>query len=132
MIRSAAAVIGGFLAYAFLMGFTVLVLQTVMPGTFGPATDPRAPWAMILEIVYSILFAVFGGYVAGLIARRAEEGHAAILAALILIIGVMSVAAPVRSAQPWYGAVLLMLSALFALFGGYIRARQTTRMVTPL
>jgi hypothetical protein len=127
MMRSAAAVIGGFLAYAFLMGFTVLVLQTVMPGAFGPATEARATWAMVVEILYSVVFAAFGGYVTGLIARRAEVGHAAILAALILLIGVWSISVPLLSVQ--YGTLMLVLAAMFALFGGYIRARQTARVM---
>jgi hypothetical protein len=130
MVRSLAAIVGGYIAYLFLMGFTVLVLQTLLPNAFGPAAgSPREGWAMGIEIAYSVLFAIVGGYVTGLIARRAEIGHAAILAAIVLLISVVSLVAAPDSHPLWYSATLALLSAAAVVVGGMLRARQTTAVV---
>jgi peptidoglycan/LPS O-acetylase OafA/YrhL len=130
MVRSLAAIVGGYIAYAFLMGFTVLVLQTVLPTAFG-ATDgsPREAWAMGIEIAYSVLFAILSGYVTALIARRAEIGHAAILAAIVLLISVVSLIAAPDSTPVWYNATLTVLSAAGVIVGGMLRTRQIKPVV---
>jgi hypothetical protein len=130
MRRSFAAIVGGYIAYAFLMGFTVLVLITLAATQFGPAAGTtRTTGAMAVEIVYSVLFAMFGGYVAALIARRAEVAHAAILAAVILLISVITVMGTREPAPLWYNATLTLLSAAGVIVGGMLRARQTTTVV---
>src|SRR5687767_1179797 len=126
MLRSLTAIVGGYIAYAFLMGFTVLVLQTVLPTAFGAADgSPREAWAMGLEIAYSVIFAMLAGYVTALTARRAEIGHAAILAAIIMLISVISLVAVPPGESQWYQAVLVILSAGAVVVGGMLRARQS-------
>jgi peptidoglycan/LPS O-acetylase OafA/YrhL len=130
MLRSLAAIVGGYIAYAFLMGFTVLVLQTVLPTAFGAAdASPREAWAMAIEIAYSIVFAILAGYVTALIARRAGIAHAAILAAIVLLISVVSLVAAPEANPLWYNATLTLLSSAAVVVGGMLRARQTTAVV---
>jgi hypothetical protein len=131
MMRSLAAIVGGFLAYAFMMGFTVLVLQTVFPVVFGPgALQPRPLWAMGIEISYSVVWAVLGGYVAALIARRDPVTHAGFLAAIVLMLGIVNLMSSAQTNQPvWYQITLIVLSALAVVIGGMLRARQATAPV---
>src|SRR4051812_12900828 len=89
MMRSLAAIVGGFIAYVLLMGITVLVLGLLMPATFG-ATAPREGWTLGAELAYSVLFAAFGGYVAALIAPHDPVTHAGMLAAIILALSVIN------------------------------------------
>jgi len=126
MMRSLAAIVGGFLAYAFMMGFTVLVLQTMSPVAFGPgALQPPSLWAMGIEMIYSVAWAVIGGYVAALIARFDPVTHAGFLAAIVLMLGVVNLISSAQTNQPmWYQLMLIALSALAVVIGGTLRAKQ--------
>lgn len=125
MMRSLAAIVGGFLAYALLMGVTIMVLGVFMPSAFAE-DGARAGWAVGAEMAYSVIYAAFGGYIAALIARRDEVTHAGMLAAIILAMSVVNLLmAPAGVNPPVYEATMIFLSALSTVLGGVLRARQT-------
>ena len=67
---------------------------------------------------------ILGGYVAALIARRAEIKHGASSAWLCMSLGVYGMIAHIGSAPLWQHTLALVLSPTFGAFGGYLRARQ--------
>ena len=124
-MRSLAAIVGGFLAYALLMGITIMVLSIFMPAAFTDES-PRTGWAVGAELAYSVIFAAFGGYIAALIARRDEVTHAGMLATIILAMSVVNLLmSPAGANPPIYEATMIFLSAVSTVLGGVIRARQT-------
>lgn len=129
MMRSFAAIVGGFLAYALLMGVTMVALSFFLPAAFA-GDAPRTGWAVGAELAYSVIFAAFGGYITALIARRDEVTHAGMLAAIILAMSVINLLmSPMGMNPPIYEATMILLSAVSAVLGGVLRFRQT-RVVT--
>ena len=124
MLRSLAAIVGGFLAYALLMGITMLALGLLMPAAFS-SLAPREGWSMGAELAYSMIYAAFGGYVCALIARRDEVTHAGMLAVIILAMGVVNILASPGGSRPiGFEAAMLILATVATVLGGLLRARH--------
>lgn len=86
---------------------------------FGSLEDPGS---LLAKLVFGIVFATVAGYVAALIAGRFEMAHAAALAVIILLLGIVSV---LLSAEPfWYRITDAAAEVLAVLLGGYARVWQ--------
>src|SRR5258706_16279637 len=136
MLRSIAAVIVGFLA----MGILILLTATVhMVSVLGKFPEPGAHRGFpasfaIVYLVYSTLYAAFGGYVCAAIAKRNRLKHGMVLAGLVFVLSLISVYID-RGQQPvWYQAMLVLLGAPATAMGAWIRAKKdapaTTAAVT--
>jgi hypothetical protein len=104
MLRSATAVVAGFL---FL--WSTLIVGGIVIG-------PRLVPALGLRFVGAVL----GGWLAARVAPRAPFAHAAVLAMLVLILSVGSMASAAGYPM-WYGAAAVILGVGGVLAGGWLR-----------
>jgi hypothetical protein len=117
MLRSAAAVVAGYLLFAFPAEAWFRL----------SGHDPHAPAGagfMAATIVYGILFAILGGYVAALLAARFEIEHAFAVATLIAAIGAASFVVESPGESKWTQLSAILIIAPAAILGGYLRRRQ--------
>jgi hypothetical protein len=115
MLRSLLAVVVGY----FVMAMSVRVLFALR---LGGAEDTRA---LLVKLVYGTAFAAVAGYLTALIAQRSEMVHAAVLAGIMLLLGVISV---LLSVEPlWYRITDASAEVLAILLGGYARVWQVQR-----
>jgi len=89
---------------------------------FGSLEDPGS---LVAKLVFGIVFAAVAGYVVALIARRFEMAHAAVLAVIVLLLGIISI---LLSTEPlWYRIADAAAEVLAVLLGGYARAWQVRK-----
>ena len=127
MIRSILSVVVGYLTMAILVGVTTAVVAKLMlpAAAAGQLPQPTMPY-MVINLVYSALFAAAGGFVCSLIAIRSPLAHALVLAALVALLGLVFFFQNYSaSAQPrWYSLSILVLCPLGVMAGGYLRSLQ--------
>src|SRR5260221_9702024 len=119
MLRSVAAVLMGYLLFAFSA-----VALFVLTGH-----DPHAPAGtgfMAITILYGIFFSILGGFVAAAVAGagKYEIEHAFAVATLIAAIGAASYIAEAPGESKWTQLSAVLIIAPAALIGGYLRRRQ--------
>jgi peptidoglycan/LPS O-acetylase OafA/YrhL len=111
MVRSIAAVAGGFIAMTILvMAGTMALVAAFVPGGLaamrgaGAASAPSpTPRYYAMNIALSFLAALVGGWVTTRIAIRTPAAHIAALGALLLAMGAVSAFSPGNEQQPgWY------------------------------
>jgi hypothetical protein len=124
MGRSILGLFSGFVATIVLaLGCDALV-RAAAPGAFGP--DGRSPGPVMLGVgvLYTLLAATAGGYLAAFIARRAEVMHALFLGtlgALATLIVIVASPAGQRTAAQFVSAMLVIPATML---GGWMRARS--------
>jgi hypothetical protein len=123
MLRSLLSVIAGYAAIALLISLLTLVAVGVMLGGDYSVVTPAY---LIVNFSYGAVCALAGGYLTAWLARRKAMPHAAALAGLMLVMGVIGLFTPMEGqAQPlWYALGITAVGVIFALAGGYLRARQ--------
>jgi hypothetical protein len=126
MWRNIAAVIVGYLAMAIPIGVTITIHAKLVFGKMpapGQHFDPPLSFA-ILTLIYSSLFAIFGGHVCASIAKGDRLKVSLILAGLVVVLSLVSAYID-RAYQPlWYAAALVVLSGPATALGGWIRAKR--------
>ena len=129
MLRSVLAVLGGFAVTMVASLGTDVVLMVLLPRSITEAQPP--PTGLLLGILgYCCAYVVLGGYVTGLVARRAEVRHALVLGGIALAIGIaMTLPALLgQSSGPqmpgWFTAVTLAYVVPATALGGYLRTLQ--------
>lgn len=116
MIRSLFAVVAGYC----VMAISVRVLFALGLGGLEDAGSLAA------KLLFGTVFAIVAGYVTALIARRFEMAHAAVLAAILLFMGIISV---LLSTEPlWYRVTDAAVEVLAVLAGGYARVWQMRKV----
>ena len=123
MLRSAAAILAGFLTSFVLAVGSDALLHKIMPGSFG--NDGMAHGlALGVALIYTAVFGSAGAYVAARLAPGHPLRHALILGAIALLLSVTATIQLWHSAPAWYHipAVLLVLPS--AWFGGMLFERQ--------
>jgi hypothetical protein len=127
MGRSVLAVVVGYAVMAALVVGTSAAMGALFPGEFpkpgeaGPM--PAARW-FALMLGLSALYAVLGGWVAAYVAGRAEMGHGLALAALMLVLAVVSGLAERGLAPLWFLISVPLLGVAGVLAGSTLRLRQ--------
>ncbi len=126
MLKSIRAVLAGYALVAALVIVATLVASKVLP-------EPTTTY-LVLNLSYSLVFAVIGGYVTARIAPHSPLIHAGALAAIFLFVSfaasLLSAAAETAAfiAQPsWYPFVVALLGAGGVVVGGFVYQQQTTR-----
>jgi hypothetical protein len=126
MIRSLFAVIGGYIAMAVGIGITTFVVSRFFPGI--TVNGQPTPQYILINLAYSAVFGVLGGYVAAATAGREPLKHAIILAAVCYLFFLMAMSAPSPPDMPpwpfWYRIGLLIILGPSVTFGGFLRQRQ--------
>lgn len=112
---------------AVIAGYAVFAISAVILFS-GSGIDPHgavAPWFMLLAIVYGMLFAALGGYLAAVIARRKSLLHSGILTIIIAAGALTSLLSSSGKGAIWSQLAAIFLMAPSALIGGYLRMRQS-------
>jgi len=121
MIRSVLAVITGYvLTAAIVIACTFLAAKFLIPEE---ATEPPRTY-LVVNIAYSLLAAVAGGYLTARIARRAPLAHAGALAMVIVTIGAATMSGGPQGAASVFGWGIVGLGVIGSLAGGVVRAAQ--------
>ncbi len=128
IIRSVLSVLGAFVVVAMLVGLTTALAAQLMLGSTGPRTEPTTPF-LVVNLTYSVLFAIVGGYVAATVSDHSPLGHAAALSALMMSLGLASWllngGQPAPGQPDWYPWVIFLLVPPTAVLGGILVKRRT-------
>lgn len=124
MLRSVAAVLGGFMLIGGLSFGADAVLRAVVPGAFG--ADGRVESVPVLFAIqgYVALFAITGCYLAARWAGRRPMLHALVLGLLGLVFNLAGAAALWETAPAWYHVLSIALVMPYAWIGGRLREQQ--------
>jgi hypothetical protein len=117
MMRSIAAVLGGFLVFS--LSAVLLFNVSGRP----PEVWPGATFATF-AIIYGAVFAALAGYVAARLAPRAPLVHAAAVAGLLFGAATGSYLIQAPGASLWSLVSTILVSVPAAMFGGYLRHRS--------
>ena len=128
IIRSVLSVAGAFFVVAVLVGLTTTLAAELMLGSTGPGAEPTPPF-LLVNLLYSVLFAVVGGYVAATVSDHSPLGHAAALSVFMMLLGLASWlidgGQPVSGQPDWYPWVITLLVPPTAVLGGILVTRRT-------
>lgn len=117
MVRSLGGIILGFFTIVVLVLVTTPVAVKLL--LKDPAGRPTAPY-LVVNLLFGLLAAAAGGWVAAHVAGRAPLVHAGILGGIILALGLWTAAqgGAARAGQPtWYAWTLPFVGASGALVG---------------
>jgi hypothetical protein len=127
--RSILSVVAGYATLVVGVGVFLALLLFLAPGAFppepGPYTGPA--WVLVVELVFSGLVAVGGGYVCGLVAGRAELGHALALAGIAVALGIVSAFVEAGLKPLWSSLAIPLVGAVGVLVGAKLRRRHRER-----
>ena len=128
IIRSVLTVLGAFFVVAVLVGLTTAFAAELMLGSAGPGADPTTPF-LVVNLTYSVLYAIVGGYVAATVSDHSPLGHAAALSVFMMLLGlttwVIDGGQPAPGQPLWYPGVITLLVPPTAVLGGILVARRT-------
>jgi hypothetical protein len=128
MLRSLFAILGGYIAMSVGIGLTTFAASRLFPGI--AVHGQPTPGYILINLAYSAVFGVFGGYMAALIAGREPLKHAIILAAVCYLFFLMAMGAPTPPDMPpwpfWYKVGLLIVLGPSVTLGGFLRQRHTS------
>jgi hypothetical protein len=127
MVRSILAVIAGYLAmfigvsifFAFVMGIGLGGMPQD-PASFKPPT-----WLYVLELVWSPIAAIAGGYVCAWIARNRPMRHVLVLVALSAVLGIISAVVEAGMKPLWSSLAVVVLGIAGLLIGGRLRLARS-------
>jgi hypothetical protein len=116
------ALAAGFLTMALLVSIMTLLLNRLTPSWVAEGRHPEAGYIFV-NLGYSFLAAVAGGYITGWIAGHNPLIHVLVLAIAALLLAALS-ALQHRGQQPvWYLLTLVAITPMGVLAGGLIRLR---------
>jgi hypothetical protein len=128
IIRSALTVLGAFFVVAVLVGLTTALTAELMLGSAGPGAEPT-PLFLAVNLTYSVLYAIVGGYVAATVADHSPLRHAAALSVFMMLLGlatwVVNGGQPAPGQPVWYSWVITLLVPPTTVFGGILVTRRT-------
>lgn len=129
MFRSVGAVLAGFVAATIIVLVSTLIAVALMLPPAGPGMMPEPTGSYLaVNLFCGLLAAIFGGWLAARLARRAPLGHAMAVGTIMLVLG-LAVAAMesdgTSGRQPgWYLYALPLIGWIGASLGGVLRSRQ--------
>lgn len=119
MLQSLLAVVAGFLTMAVLVGVATAAAVRTMLQPAAPGALPNVtPAYLTVNLAYSALAAIAGGFVTGRLGAEAPLIHAAVLAGLAFVMSVLSARQYAGTQPRWYQNVLMVGSPLLILAGG--------------
>jgi hypothetical protein len=128
VLRSFIAIVSAFVLIMAGVMIATVIATRVMLGRFIPEPGAQPPPAFLaVNLVYSLAFAVSGGFLAARLAPRAPRLHAAILAAFLLALAAPSLVQPETGVPSWYPAVVVVLGPAGVLLGGAVGALRKSR-----
>lgn len=127
MLRSAVAIVVGFVYIGALSFGADALLRALLPDAFGVGGRVESTALLLFITAYVALFAVSGCYLAARIAAGHPMRHALFLGALGVIVNVMGTIAMWDTAPPWFHVVSLLLVMPYAYVGGRLREMELAR-----
>ncbi len=129
IIRSVLSVLGAFFVVAVLVGLSTALAAQLMLGSTGFDAEPT-PAFLVVNLTYSVLFAIVGGYVAATVSDHSPLGHAAALSAFMMLLGLgtwwlINGGQPAPGQPDWYPWVITLLVPPTAVLGGILVTRRT-------
>lgn len=122
LVRSAGAILAGFVVIVALSIVTDLVLEKT--GVFPPAGIPvQGAGLFLLALVYRTAFGVLGGYVTARLAPSRPIGHALILGGIGFVVSCLGVAATLGKPEmgpAWYPIALVFTAVPSTWLGGWL------------
>lgn len=122
LVRSASAILAGFVLIVALSMVTDLVLEKT--GVFPPQGQPmQGTGLFLLALAYRTAFGVVGGYVTAQIAPSRPIGHALILGAIGFVVSCLGVAATLGKPEmgaAWYPIALVVTAIPSTWLGGWL------------
>jgi hypothetical protein len=123
ILRAFLALFAGFLSMAVIVGVVTAMLMKLVPEWVGEKGSPRAGY-IVVNLGYSLIAAVAGGYVTAWMAQSNPLIHTLALALIVLLLSALS-ALQQRGMQPiWYQLTLLAVTPIGVFIGGLLRLRQ--------
>ena len=127
--RSALSILGAFFVVAVLIGLATALASNRMLGGMGLGVQVTSAY-LVVNLVYSAVIAVIGGYVAATVSDHSPLGHAAGLAGFMMVLGIASWLVvnrgdPVPGQPFWYPLVISILVPPSAILGGILVTRRT-------
>ena len=128
IVRSVLSVVGAFFVVAVLVGLATALAAQLMLGSTRPGTQPTT-FFLAVNLTYSVLFAIVGGYVAATVSDHSPLGHAAALSGFMMFLGLTAWA--INGGQPalgqpdWYPWVMALFVPPTAVLGGVLVTRRT-------
>ena len=123
MGRSILGVIAGFVATIVLSVACDAIVRMLAPGAFGADGRTPGPAMMAVGVLYTLICATAGGFIAALIARRREIEHALFLGTLGAIATLAIIFAAPVSQRTTGMLVSGMLVIPATVLGGWLRRR---------
>jgi len=124
MGRSILSVIVGYL----VMAIAIMALFAIW---FRGKVTPPSDGFMLFSLGYGFVFAVVGGYVTAMIAKRSEMKHAMALAVFSVLMGIVSMVASAGQEPFWYQIANMVVMVSAVVLGGYLRVRQVRKARGP-
>lgn len=123
IFRAFLALLAGFLAMALSTGIVTTVLTKQAPQWVAANDRPR-PAYLLTNLAYSLVFAIAGGFVTGIVGHENPIRYALILAIVVLLLTGMS-AVYQRGRQPVsYQIFMLILTPACVMLGGWLRYKS--------
>ena len=120
MARGILAVVAGYI----VMAIGVVTVTGAVAVLFPTWSSPENAAYVIFNLGFSLVFALAGGYVTAVVAKRAPLRHAIALAALAFILAIISMVVETGPQPRWYQLSLVIIMPPAMVLGGYLRARQ--------
>ena len=127
LLRSALAIVVGFVLIGALSVGTDLLLIRALPDAYDAAGRTTDPWLLALTLGYVGVFATVGCYVAARLAPGRPMAHALALGLLGLALNVVVSVATWGTHPRWYLVAGLATTMLWAWLGGRLRERELAR-----
>ncbi|MFC5863884.1 hypothetical protein ACFPT7_16365 [Acidicapsa dinghuensis] len=123
IFRAFLALLAGFLTMALPTGIITTILTKQAPQWVAVKDRPR-PAYLIANLAYSLVFAIAGGFVTGIVGRENPLHYALILAIVVLLLSGMS-AVYQRGKQPVsYQILMIVLTPACVMLGGWLRYKS--------
>ena len=129
MGRSILAVVGGFASIVLVVLISTFAATALMlpPAPAGELPQPTGAYLGV-NLLSGLVAAVLGGYLAGRLAAHRPLMHAAVLAAVLIIMSIISAASGSEASaamQPgWYSPAIAVIGVVGVIAGGWLRRRQ--------
>jgi peptidoglycan/LPS O-acetylase OafA/YrhL len=119
-IRSAIAVVAGYLTMAVLVMLIFLVLGIIFPKAFpSDGALPRIAWVIFI-LIWNLLAAIAGAYVTSLVCRGSRVKHVLALLAVVIIVGLIVLAGNVNKQPVWYLIAQIVTGVIGVMIGGSV------------
>ncbi|MEN0063476.1 MAG: hypothetical protein AAGA48_15095 [Myxococcota bacterium] len=122
MLRSILAVVGGYVTLIIGVSAFFAIVTFVAPAVLEATGEPSF-WLLLAELGASLIVAFIAGYVTGWIAPRRPVLHGAVLAGLMVVLGLVSTIAETGLKPLWSSLAVALVPPILVVLGAQVRAR---------